>query len=146
MKKYDAILCIEPQINEGAYDDRVFGAGGTTQPTRGFKVGIDWDDPKMFASNNFGNMMRSYLDNMGRGYSARVTDFGKWVTVDVTYHNYITGRSASKTFLVVFKPKGNGIVLSTHNRYRTISGIDQAVSYIRSASNSLESSTQSKIG
>ena len=61
------------------------------------------------------------------------------VVVDVTYHHHISGRSASKTFLVVFDggPKGNdpggGMVLSTANKWRTISGYSQAVSYIKSA-------------
>ena len=145
MKKYDAILYYEPIINEGAYDDRSYGSK-TIGDTRGFRVGRDWDDPKLFANHAFGNMLRTSLDSMSSGFSNKITDFGKWVSVEVTYHDKITGRSASKTFLIVFKIKGDGIVLSTHNRYRTISGVDQAASYIRSACNSLPSSTSTKIG
>jgi hypothetical protein len=81
---------------------------------------------------------------MGNDFSSRVTDFGKWVTVDISHHNHITGRTSSKTFLIVFQQKGDGIVLSTHNRYRTISGVDQAASYIKSVASSLQNNTQSK--
>ena len=83
---------------------------------------------------------------MGPGYSAEVSDFKKWVVVRATYHNFETSRSATKTFLIVFQAdNGDGIVLSTHNRYRTISGVDQASSYIRSACSTLKNSTQSKL-
>lgn len=145
MKKYDAILYCDDSINESAYDDRVYG-DNTISQTKGFRVGMDWDDPKLFANNSFGNILKSSLSSMSKGFSNKVVDFGKWVTAEVTYHDSITGRSASKIFLIVFKQKGNGIVLSTHNRYRTISGVEQAASYIKSACSSLSNSTSSKIG
>lgn len=148
--KYDAILVLNDQINEGVYDygtydDRSY-AKGTSQPTRGFKVSTNWDNPKLYASFSFGNMLRSGLENMGSGYSSKVTDFGKWVVAEVNHHNIITGRTASKTFLIVFSTNKDGYVLSTHNRYRTISGVDQALSYIKSTCSSLPGATQSKIG
>lgn len=147
MKKYDAILYYDQLVNEGAYDDRSYASPGSTMSnTKGFNVGINWDDPKLYAGHSFGNRLKSALDGMGSNYSNKVTDFGKWVTVEVTHHDRITGRSASKIFLVVFKQKGDGIVLSTHNRYRTISGVEQAASYIRSACGSLQGATQTKIG
>ena len=145
--KYDAILCIDNDILCEAIDDRMFAAtptmGAATQTFHGPK---DWDDPKLYTSFNFGRSLRSQLSDVGNGFSCKVNDFGKWVTVEMTHNNQVTGRSASKTFLIVFKQKGNGLVLSTHNRYRTISGVDQAVSYIRSASSSLQSATGQKIG
>lgn len=145
MKKYDAILYYDT-INED-YDDRNYASmGSTVSQTKAFNVGLDYDDPKMYASYSFGNRLKSSLDSMNSNYSNKIVDFGKWVTVEVTHHDKISGRSASKTFLIVFKHKGDGIVLSTHNRYRTISGVDQAASYIRSACSSLQGSTQTKIG
>jgi hypothetical protein len=96
-------------------------------------------------------MMLNDLNNWKQGYSANVTDFGKWVVVEVTHHNHVTGRSASKTFLVVFDggpkgtDKGGGMVLSTANKWRTISGYAQASSYIKSASGALESATSQKL-
>ena len=150
--KYDAVLIcnINDLINEGVGDDRFYGKGNVPKDTG--KVPYLWyDDPRLYASNAFGKTMLNDLNSFRTGYSAKVSDFGKWVTVEITYHNHVTGRSASKTFLVVFDggPNGNdpggGIVLSTANKWRTISGYGQAVSYIKSAASSLESSTSSKL-
>jgi len=147
-KQYDAILYVEPILNEALWntpsDPRVH-ARKTPSATKGFEVGFNWDDPRMYASNTFGSVLQNSLSGMGRGYSAKVCDFGKWVTAEVTYHNHVTGRSASKTFLIVFKHKGDGIILSTSNKYRSISGVDQAASYIKSASSALESACQNKL-
>jgi hypothetical protein len=41
--------------------------------------------------------------------------------------------------------KGGGLVMSTANKWRSISGYSQAVSYIKSASTALENSVQQKI-
>ena len=142
--KWDAILYVEPQLNES--DERSVARKGVDATPRFFQNSIDYDDPKLFGNMSFGSNLRSILNGMGTGYSNEITDFGKWVTVRVTYHDQRTGRSASKIFLIVFKQKGDGIVLSTHNRYRSISGVDQAGSYIRSACSSLQTSTQQKIG
>lgn len=150
--KYDAVLIcnVDDFINESFGDERSY-TGANVGKNVG-KVPYMWyDDPKLYASNAFGQMMLNDLNNWRKGYSAKVTDFGKWVIVDVTYHNVITGRSASKTFLVVFDggPKGNdpggGMVLSTANKWRTISGYSQASSYIKSASGALESATTQKL-
>lgn len=147
--KYDAILICN-NINEGAYDDRSYGSSPIGKNAG--KVPYLWyDDPKLYAANAFGKMMLNDLNNWRTGYSAKVSDFAKWVVVEVTHHNYLTGRSASKTFLVVFnggesgKDPGGGLVLSTANKWRTISGYSQAVSYIKSAAGALESSTGQKI-
>lgn len=150
--KYDAILVcnIENIISEGFGDERSYTGAGYGKNVG--KVPYLWyDDPKLFASNAFGKMMLNDLNNWKTGYSAKVSDFAKWVVVDVTHHNHVTGRSASKTFLVVFnggetgKDPGGGLVLSTANKWRTISGYSQAISYIKSAAAALESSTSQKI-
>lgn len=145
MDKYDAILCVEPNINENYEDDRIY-AKKIPGVTKGFSQYFDVDDPKMYSQFTFGNIMRQSLNNVGNGFYAEVTDFKKWVTVRVSHHNHITGKTSSKTFLIVFKKKGDGIVLSTHNRFRTISGVDQAISYIKSAMNSLTNDTQNRVG
>lgn len=144
MKKYDSILYVDTPILEG--DERMTGTLPTNaipQPVIG--TNINYDDPSMYNAFNFGRIVRNAISNMGTGWSAEVSDFKKWVVVNVKYHNYETSRSASKTFLIVFKIKGNGMVFSTHNRYRTISGVDQAVSYIKSSCNTLRNSTQNRI-
>lgn len=149
--KYDAILlCNLNNVNEVYGDERSMAGAG---PGRDYgKSQYFWyDDPKLYASNAFGRMMLADLNNWRSGYSAKVSDFGKWVVVDITYHHHVTGRSASKTFLVVFDggpkgtDKGGGMILSTANKWRTISGYGQAVSYIKSASVALENATSQKI-
>ena len=153
LSKYDAVLIcnIDNTINEGYGDKRSYAGAGWGKDVAGTGPHVWYDDPRLYASNAFGKVMLSDLNGWRQGYSAKVSDFGKWVVVEVTYHHHVTGRSASKTFLVVFDggPKGTdpggGMVLSTANKWRTISGYSQAVSYIKSASTALESGTQSKI-
>ena len=158
ISKYDAILVCD--VNdfimeaEGSFGDPRSYTGPSTGPSgkAGAKSGYFWyDDPKLYASNAFGRMMLQDLNSWKQGYSAKVTDFGKWVVVEVTYHHHVTGRSASKTFLVVFDggpkgtDKGGGMILSTANKWRSISGYGQACSYIKSASGALESTTSQKL-
>lgn len=150
--KYDAVLIcnLDECINEDYGDPRSFTGAGYGKVT-GKTPYLWYDDPRLYAQNAFGKLMQADLSSWKQGYSAKVTDFGKWVVVEVTYHHHVTGRSASKTFLVVFDggpkgtDKGGGMVLSTANKWRTISGYSQAVSYIKSASGSLEGSTSQKI-
>ena len=149
--KYDAILVCNYEDMVTEWDDRS-GSTGTID-TKDYHRGASWiwDDPKLYAQNAFGRSLQYDLNNWRTGYSAKVTDFGKWVVVDVTFHNFITGRSASKTFLVVFNggpngdDKGGGLILSTNNKWRTISGWSQASSYIKSACSALESGTSAKL-
>lgn len=141
---YDTILYINDNITESV-DDRINGYGLPSQdmPVKG--IYRDYDDPKLFNISSFGNIVRDQLNDMGRGFSCAVTDFNKWIVVDIKYNNIVTGRSAGKTFLIVFKPEGNGLVMNTANKYRTISGVSQAISYIKSSSSILKNSTQSKL-
>lgn len=153
LSKYDAVLVLnmDDAINEGYGDKRSYAGAGWGKDTAGTGPDFWYDDPRLYASNAFGKAMLSDLNGWRQGYSAKVSDFGKWVVIEVTYHHHVTGRSASKTFLVVFDggPKGTdpggGMVLSTANKWRTISGYSQASSYIKSASTALESGTQSKL-
>lgn len=145
-KKYDAILYVEQPLNEAAVDKRLYNKGKTPQDTKGFGQYYYADDPKMYSSFTFGNAVRQSLNSMGQGYSCQVIDFKKWVVVTVTHSDMITGKSSSKTFLIVFTPDKDGMVLTTHNRYRSISGVDQACSYIRSSCSSLQNDTQNRIG
>ena len=150
--KYDAILVcnVDDMLNEAFGDERSYTGAGPGKVSS--NVPYTWyDDPRLYASNAFGRMMLNDLNSWKQGYSAKVSDFGKWVVVDVTYHHHVTGRSASKTFLVVFDggpkgtDKGGGMVLSTANKWRTISGYSQASSYIKAASGALESVCSQKL-
>ena len=149
---YDAILVCDTNqfITEAFGDERSYTGVGPGRDVG--KVPYMWyDDPRLYASNAFGKLIQNDLNNWKQNFSAKVTDFGKWVVVEVTCHNHITGRSASKTFLVVFDggpkgtDKGGGMILSTANKWRTISGYAQAASYIKSASGALEAATTQKL-
>lgn len=143
METFDAILYVEPNlVNE---DERYPTTKTIDTAPHGRTQYVNWDDPKLWASNAFGKLLQSELNNMSSGFSAEVTDFAKWVVVKVNYHDYITGRTSSKTFLVVFNNKDRGIVLSTANKWRSISGYAQAVSYIKSAAQALKGSSQQKL-
>jgi hypothetical protein len=144
MKKYDAILYIDSD-NMITEMDRKNAGRPVSGVNRFFQGSANWDDPKLYSSMSFGQLLKSTLNNMGGGWSCKVTDFKKWVVVEMSHHDTVTGRSSSKTFLIVFQEKGNGLVLSTHNKYRSISGVEQAISYIKSASNALKDSNQNKL-
>ena len=146
MDKIDTVLYVTEPINEGNYDDRYHGAELPDARIKYAKGGsYNYDDPRLYANNAFGKSLYMELNNMGSGFSAEVTDFGKWVTVRVSHTDFITGRSSSKIFLVVFSNKSKGIVLSTANKWRSIDGYSQAAMYIKSAAQALRSSTQTKI-
>lgn len=148
---YDAVLVYQPSVNESGLDD-LLGAGTpdkravSTSPWRvdkgAYSNYLFYNDPKLYTSWAFGKQLQNALVNIGSGYSAEVSDYGKYVSARVTYSNPPTGRSASKTFLIVFNPDGKeGHVFSSSNRYRTFSGITQAASYIKSAASSLRERT-----
>jgi hypothetical protein len=145
MNKYDAVLYIVPEENILENNDpKIYAKKGHLGPDKAFNVHTNWDDPKLYNTFAFGRVIKRAIES-NQGYYAEVSDFRKWVVVRVTYQNYENSRSATKTFLIVFKHDGDGVILSTHNRYRTISGAEQAVSYIRSACTQLQNSTQNKI-
>ena len=116
--KYDAILIcniddIVNDINE-SYGDDVHTPGEGPAKTLVIDHIYGMMTLVYMPAMHLVNMLND-LNNWRKGYSAKVTDFGKWVVVEVTHHNVITGRSASKTFLVFDGgPKGTdkgGMVL-----------------------------------
>lgn len=134
--KYDTILVIDELINE---DDRLYGDAAADYTWKGAPEGQP--DFKLLDAYSFGKIIRSNLDGLSTGYYNKVIDYGQYVIVTVGYHNIISGRSAEKTMLIVFKNKGNGIILANSNRYRTINGVQQALSYIRSTASTLANQT-----
>jgi len=140
--KYDAILCVEEPTNESMTDKRMAGNTGTFVPGWGSKNGyLDYLGPEVTGAFTFGKAVKQGVES--NDMSCEVSDFGPWISVRVTASNVATGRTASKTFLIVFQHKSRGIVMSTSNKWRTIDGWQQAVSYIRSASSSLRGACDS---
>jgi hypothetical protein len=149
---FDGVLVLNEPINEGNLD-QVMGLGGAdvraTSAATGPHADRDaysdyyyYQDPKLFANWSFGKQLQNNLTNVGYGYSAEVADFGRYVTCKISYSNPPTGKTASKTFLVVFDPDGKtGNIFQNSNRYRTFSGVTQAASYIKSSVSSLRNAT-----
>ncbi len=141
LSKYDGILIIDPNINE-EFDDRVYNTG---LPDYTWKGDSDLaPDYKLAGAYTFGKTIRANLENMGKGYYSKVTDLGAYVIATIGYNNILTGRSSEKTYLIVFGNKA-GHIISASNKYRTINGPDQAISYIRSTATILRNQTNGKI-
>ena len=90
----------------------------------------DW---RVWSNAGFGRMLRNSLPS-GAGYWSEVLDCGKYLSVKVGYSSVATGKSVSKTFLIVFDDprQGDGTIYATSTRWRTISNYSQAASYIGS--------------
>ena len=140
---YDYILVLDNTLNEATTDPRNYN---TKLPSidvnpQGQYIGVR--DPKLMASWAFGKQLQRDLNNIGSGFSCQVFDCGGEVAVTITHCTPDTGRTASKSFIIVFDSKsGNGTIKSSSTRWRTISGIGQAESYIRSVASNLTSYTQ----
>lgn len=153
IEDFDGILVLDKEsINEDSLNN-LMGQGGGDVRTLSAIVGpyqdrgaysqyLNYQDPKLFAQWSFGKQIQNNLTNVGSGYACEVSDFGRYVSVKITYSNPPTGRTASKSFLVVFDPDGKkGNIFQTSNRYRTFSGVSQAASYIKSCVSSLRDKT-----
>lgn len=141
---YDYILFVDDTLNEGITDPRNYTkrVPSIDINPQGQYVGVR--DPKLMASWAFGRTLQRDLNSLGSGFSCQVLDCGGEVAVTITHCTPDTGRSASKSFIIVFDSKsGDGIIKSSSTRWRSISGIGQAESYIRSVANSLASYTNS---
>lgn len=90
----------------------------------------DW---RLYSGSGYGKRLQAMLGG-GNGYSYEITDMGQYVSVRGTYHSLATGKTTTKTFIIVFdNPKyGDGKVFATSTKWRTVSNVDQAASYIRS--------------
>lgn len=137
----DVVLYLVNNICE-AGDGRVQGRSNATgaldKGPGGYINRYDW---RVWNGSGFGQRISASLNNMGKGYSAEVSDFGQYVVIRASYHNTATGKGVHKTFAVVFdNPKiGDGKVFNTSTKWRTISNVDQAASYINSTIRSMAS-------
>ena len=138
------VLYIQPEnLNEGA-DRRSVNTKMVNGLDRGPNGIVNYDDPKLYTATNFGRQLQTMLSN-SNNFWAEVSDFGRYVVVTAGYHNTVSGRSATKHFVIAFDPDGVGTVFTSATKWRSISGVSQAASYIKSACNPLESSASNKI-
>lgn len=138
------VLYIQPEeLNESA-DRRSVNTKMVNGLDRGPNGIVNYDDPKLYTATNFGRQLQTMLSN-SNNFWAEVSDFGRYVVVTAGYHNTVSGRSATKHFVIAFDPDGIGTVFTSATKWRSISGVSQAASYIKSACNPLESSASNKI-
>ena len=136
----DYALVFQSPVNEKTADPRLVGntmPRGADQGPNGMPGVYDW---KVWSNSGFGKRLQSYLRG-GDGFSYEVSDFGRIVVVRASYHCVGTGKHIGKTFAIFFDDpnKGNGQVFSQSTRWRSISSVDQASSYINGVMNSLYS-------
>lgn len=146
--KFDYVLNVNDinteEINEAISDPRNYSREVPSIQVNPQGIYIGRKDPKLMASWAFGKVLQRDLNSMGAGFSCQVLDCGGEVAVTITHNTSDTGKSASKSFIIVFDDKsGKGIVKSSSTRWRTISGVGQAVSYIRSVGSALANYTNS---
>lgn len=130
------IQIVQP-INEA--DGRLQGRSGATGAAdQGPNGMIDRYDWRLWTGSGYGRRLQSYLSG-GGGYSYEVTDMGQYVVVRASFHNLGTGKTVSKTFVIVFEnPRiGDGKVFATSTKWRTVSNVDQAANYIKSTIQSM---------
>lgn len=124
-------------------DGRNYGKSGATGTQDITPKGYEYThDFKIWTNSGFGRRLINGLPQ-GNGYSSEVLDCGKYVSCKVNYVNPSTGKGVSKQFVVVFEnPKfGDGKVFCTSTKWRTISSVDQAISYMGSYIRSLAGTT-----
>ena len=138
------VLYIQPEELNEAADRRSVNSRHINGLDQGPNGVVNYDDPKLYTATNFGRQLQTMLSN-SNNFWAEVSDFGRYVVVTAGYHNTVSGRSATKHFVIAFDPDGVGTVFTSATKWRSISGVSQAASYIKSACNPLESSASNKI-
>ncbi len=139
-------LLIKQQVNEA--DNRVQGTSGATGAVTTGPGGVinayDW---RVWNASGFGRQLQGALQ-AGRGYSFEVTDFGQYVSCRASFHSVATGKSITKHFVVAFdNPKrGDGKVFATSTKWRTISNVQQAASYINQSIRAIAGAAESNNG
>ena len=94
-----------------------------------------------------GGYVRSAL-SLGTGYGVQVSDFGEVCTINITYSNAKTGRTAGQNFAIIYRPEPSKwayTAYSCSSKWRNCTSIDQAVSFIKSKASALAGSITSAI-
>lgn len=142
LKDYTVLYITPENINEA--DNRTVNTRHINGKDTGPNGTVNFDDPRLYMSTNFGRQLQSYLSG-SNGFWAEVSDFGRYVVVTAGFHNTVSGRSSTKHFVIAFDPDGVGTIFTSATKWRSISGISQAVSYIKSVCGALESSANNKL-
>jgi hypothetical protein len=145
------VISIEPELNEARAR---IGVGGNPEGNKNlFFSPTASPDTQPFnwltaagpgTKTTLGGFVRQALSSLGSGYGVQVTDFGEVCTATVTYSNAQTGRCSSQSFAIIFRGKNSKwayTVYSNSAKWRNCSGVDQAISFMRSKISSLSGTT-----
>ncbi len=144
MEDNDNIFLIyDPPINEGTDDPRM--SVGPDSWRMGSDMGTDAFDWRTWQDTSFGRTLTNRLHSAGINVS--VFDAGKTLSVTAGLEDSATGKTVTKTFIVVFaQPKkkgdaipGYGMIWKSSTKFRTFSSIDQVANYVSSYVRSLVS-------
>lgn len=119
----------------------------STSPLRDTADAIRAYGPGSFGT--LGGYIRSALSNLGVGYGVQVSDFGEAITVNITYYNARTGRSAGQSFVLLVR-HGNwhkyAYTVYAHSaRWRDCNDYNQAIGFIRSKATALAGQTSGAV-
>lgn len=103
----------------------------------GFYGAYDW---KVWNGTGYGQLLQRSV-KPGPGYSLDVHDCGQYISATAHYQNPATGKKISQAFLIVLNSpdKGDGTVFLASTKWRTVSSVNQAASYISSTIQALAS-------
>lgn len=97
--------------------------------------GYDWT---VWDGGSYGKMLRAAAHPGDRGFFIEVHDCGRFLSVKASYQSPATGKSVSQNFIVVLKDdNAEANVYMTSTKWRTVSSISQAASYIQQTIKSL---------
>lgn len=128
------VLYLQTPINEVDARSGASGniAGTGSEGPGGFYGAYDY---RVWDGTGYGQILQREANPGGKGYSVDVLDCGQHISVTAHYQSPATGKKISQSFIVVLKsPKsGNGTIFMTSTKWRTVSSVQQAASYIRSS-------------
>lgn len=132
-------LYLSQPINESS-DPRTLAKGNTAgtlnQGPGGWYGAYDY---RVWDGASYGRRLQSEANPGGKGYSIDVHDCGAQLSVTASYQSPISGKKISQSFIVILQdPKTSaGTIFMTSTKWRTVSTISQAASYINSTIRSL---------
>lgn len=142
---FDAVIEVKNSLTEATledptvngFDPRVVQVGGNNWKDVFLRYIVNNGNP--YTAGTAGDKIGTAL-GYGGGYSYDVVDYGSDCVVVARYTNRATGKTAQAMYLVKFTPQGS-IVKSGAMRYRIVSDLNQAATYIKSRANYLSQKT-----
>lgn len=117
--------------------------GTANRGPHGFYGAYDW---KVWDGTGYGQRLQREANPGGKGFSIDVHDCGQQISCTAHYQSPGSGKKVSQSFIIVLNrpDRGDGTVFMTSTKWRTVSSISQAASYINSTIRSLASIADQK--